>query len=95
MAILLRQPDLGRAAYTRLVESNKDNECYILGLLACDEDEQIRKLFALPCCSLNNAVGRADSKDYLKNLCVLTLPEKPEPYVGAGVCYLEFYSLHL
>lgn len=70
MAIFLRQPALGRAAYKRLVELNKDNERYLLGLMACDEDENIRRIFALPCCSLNGAVGRADSSDYLRNLLV-------------------------
>lgn len=72
MAIFLQQHELGRASYKRLIESNKDNECYILGLMACDEDERIRSLFALPCCSLNGAIGRADSMDFVKNLWACT-----------------------
>ncbi|KAL8433121.1 hypothetical protein ACSSS7_004098 [Eimeria intestinalis] len=68
MAIFLQEFELGRVAYTRLVEMNKDNECYLLGLMACAEDARIRSLFALPCCSLNGAIGRADSMDYLKTL---------------------------
>ncbi|CDJ65297.1 N-terminal acetyltransferase complex subunit NARG1, putative [Eimeria necatrix] len=66
MAIFLRQFDLGRVAYRRLMEINKDNERYVLGFMACDENEDIRNLFALPKCCLSGAVGKADSLDYLK-----------------------------
>ncbi|KAL8455770.1 hypothetical protein Emag_000344 [Eimeria magna] len=85
MAIFLQEFERGRAAYRRLIEVNKDNECYLLGLMACAEDERIRSLFALPCCSLNGAIGKADSTDYLENLKHLNekriFRSNPEAYV--------------
>ena len=65
LAIFLRRYDWGREVYRQLVKSNKDNESYLLCLMACDENEEIRSLFALPRCSFNASMGRADSRQYL------------------------------
>ncbi|XP_026193943.1 uncharacterized protein LOC34617699 [Cyclospora cayetanensis] len=88
MSIFLRDYEKGRAAYKRLIESNKDNERYILGFMACDEDARIRELFALPSCSLNGAIGKADSMDFRKNLKQLQGGKIFQSTANAYVCLM-------
>lgn len=57
----------GRVAYQRLIDSNKDNECYVLCFMACSEDEEIRQLFAVPRYSLLFALGKT-GRQHLKDM---------------------------